>query len=438
MVLLAGILLTGCGAGGGNSKKNASNSTGFLIYGIASKGPIKVGFVTVHALDTTGTPGGLLGTTITADDGSYAVDIGTYTGNILVEVKKGTYIDEATKVVKTNESMRAAVTQVKGSAVVMVTPFTEIAVRKAGTLTTDNIENANALAGTMAGGADIIGTRPANVLNAEECANAASYEIDYGLALASLSGMANGNIQDAMAKISEDLKDGKLNDHGVHLKDSLLAFLNNPNNQSGVTDPGQIEIDEATGNISRLGALIGKADHAFGPECLIFPGFGDIHVHCREDETGKQSHKEDYSTAAQAAMHGGVCFIGAMPNTPSPLLTSSQLQWHRNRCKNLPIHILHYVGIGPGTAPIAEHVPYKVFTGPSIGQLFFKDRQSLHNALSHYRGNHISFHVEDFDILEMSKNAKTHDQRRPRECVEKALSYVLEIIGEYKKIHRQK
>jgi len=79
MVLLAGILLTGCGSGGGNSKKNASNSTGFLIYGIASKGPIKVGFVTVHALDTTGTPGGLLGTTITADDGSYAVDIGTYT-----------------------------------------------------------------------------------------------------------------------------------------------------------------------------------------------------------------------------------------------------------------------------------------------------------------------------------------------------------------------
>ena len=190
-----------------------------------------------------------LGTTITADDGSYVVDIGTYTGNILVEVKKGTYIDEATLLEKTNQSLRAAVTQVKGSAVVMVTPFTEIAVRTAGALTTDNIENANALAGTMAGGADIIGTRPADVLNAEECANAASYEIDYGLALAALSSMVKeahaANIPDAMEKISNDLKDGKLDTHGVHLKDSFLAFLENPNNKSGVTDPDQTEIDDS-------------------------------------------------------------------------------------------------------------------------------------------------------------------------------------------------
>ena len=336
MVLLAGILLTGCGSGGGNSKKNASNSTGFLIYGIASKGPIKVGFVTVHALDTTGTPGGLLGTTITADDGSYAVDIGTYTGNILVEVKKGTYIDEATideatQVVKTNESMRAAVTQVKGSAVVMVTPFTEIAVRKAGALTTDNIENANALAGTMAGGADIIGTRPANVLNAEECANAASYEIDYGLALASLSSMVKeghvASIPDAMAKISEDLKDGKLNDHGVHLKDSLLAFLNNPNNQSGVTDPGQIEIDESivffsensimddTNSINQMFRTMEGLYSASNPSEDDIKGWFDINaaVDYLQDGNGSDEEAADWSNGG--GLYEGISLSAVILNT---------------------------------------------------------------------------------------------------------------------------
>src|SRR3990172_13089358 len=78
------IMMSGCGSGGGSSDKNPanynnkpSNSSSF-IYGIASKGPIKNGFVVVYALDASGNwdENKSLGVpTFTKDDGSYVVDI---------------------------------------------------------------------------------------------------------------------------------------------------------------------------------------------------------------------------------------------------------------------------------------------------------------------------------------------------------------------------
>src|SRR3989344_6485775 len=96
---------------------------------------------------------------------------------------------------------------------------------------------------------------------------------------------------------------------------------------------GVITINTRTGLITnvtkpRRGA---NTDHAFGTSCLIFAGFGDIHIHAREDETGKQLYKEEYTTVADAALHGGVVHISAMPNTPNPLVTKEQFVWHRER-----------------------------------------------------------------------------------------------------------
>lgn len=60
---------------------------------------------------------------------------------------------------------------------------------------------------------------------------------------------------------------------------------------------------------SKTGLILGVREHAelfwntrpkedeirFDPtETVIFPGFGDIHIHAREDESGKHIYKEDF------------------------------------------------------------------------------------------------------------------------------------------------
>ena len=51
--------------------------------------------------------------------------------------------------------------------------------------------------------------------------------------------------------------------------------------------------------IVEVGPHLGIADRRFGDECLIFAGFGDIHIHARDDVSGRECYKEDLSTAAQ-------------------------------------------------------------------------------------------------------------------------------------------
>ncbi len=203
---------------------------------------------------------------------------------------------------------------------------------------------------------------------------------------------------------------------------------------------GQIAIDQQTGLITRVARgeefpeqkALGPPNYIFPKDVLIFSGFGDIHIHAREDETGEQCYKEDYTTVNAAAIHGGVVHTSDMPNTKAPLITAAQLHWHQNRCKGYPVTMFHYVGIGQETRPLEEeNVAYKVFTSHSVGTLFFRSEEELRNALQHYRKKRVSFHVEDFAIIEANKDKPTHDKRKPVECVEKALEYVLKIIEDY-------
>src|SRR3989344_2402238 len=75
---------------------------------------------------------------------------------------------------------------------------------------------------------------------------------------------------------------------------------------------GRIEIDQS-GIISKIGSPTGAADFVFKDE-LIFPGFIDLHVHAREDAGHAQDYKEDFTTAGEAAIHGGVVALADMPN----------------------------------------------------------------------------------------------------------------------------
>ena len=171
---------------------------------------------------------------------------------------------------------------------------------------------------------------------------------------------------------------------------------------------GQVLIED--GLIRAVGPSLGKPQHVFGESFLIFAGMGDVHIHAREDVTGRDSYKETFATAAAAALHGGVLHVADMPNNPAaPIDDASYVAKERLLLgQRLSVTFTLYAGIGPGTRPLARVVPYKAYMGPSVGDLYFSSLEQLDQTLAYYTGQAVSFHCEDPALLEAHRGAATH------------------------------
>lgn len=193
---------------------------------------------------------------------------------------------------------------------------------------------------------------------------------------------------------------------------------------------GAVEIDRHTGLITHVGAVTGRSD-ADCSGCLIFPGFGDIHIHAREDISGGQIYKEDFRTASAAAVHGGVVQMVDMPNNPVAPVDDARYDAKHQLTAVSDVHVTLYAGIGPGTQPLRRHVPYKAYMGPSVGDLFFTSQAQLEETIARYRGCNVSFHCEDPEILDASQGEGTHEQRRPALAEITATRFALALIERY-------
>ncbi|WP_129124895.1 hypothetical protein [Geomonas oryzae] len=225
-------LLAACGGGG-------SSSSSTTVNGVASKGPIKDGAVSVYAVNADGTRGRLLGTGTTGSDGTYKVQNLSYKGNLIVIVTGGTYLDEATGTADVpNTVLKAALSDVTGSVNVAVTPLTDVAFKQmssaAGGFSKTNIDHSNAVVST-AFGVDIIGTQPVDVTDATKVASASSQTaVDYGVALAAISQMVkNGDasdVKDAIGMIQSDLsaETPMLSTTGGALTQAIVALTSGP------------------------------------------------------------------------------------------------------------------------------------------------------------------------------------------------------------------
>lgn len=193
----------------------------------------------------------------------------------------------------------------------------------------------------------------------------------------------------------------------------------------------QVRFDGET--IAAVGSALGKPDYQFGDDSLIFAGMGDIHVHARDDVSGAETYKEDFSTAAQAALNGGVVHVADMPNNRVAPIDDASYRGKQAhlRERNVPIQVTLYAGIGPATRPLSFAVPYKVYMGHSVGDLFFTTLEDLDRVLANYQGCDVSFHCEDPVLLEANKHAATHEQRRPSECEVSATRFALAMIEKY-------
>jgi dihydroorotase len=165
-----------------------------------------------------------------------------------------------------------------------------------------------------------------------------------------------------------------------------------------------------------VGSALGTPDYAFGDECLVFPGMGDIHIHARDDASDIETYKEDFCTAARAAINGGVVHVADMPNNRIPPIDDASYRGKQEhlRQRNVPIQVTLYAGIGPGTRRLSFAVPYKAYMGPSVG-----------------RGCDVSFHCEDPILLERHSAAATHEERRPPECEVSATRFAIRMIEKY-------
>lgn len=196
----------------------------------------------------------------------------------------------------------------------------------------------------------------------------------------------------------------------------------------------QMAIDPQTGLISDFGDLgVPQAQvEFFSDDCLAFAGMGDIHIHAREDVSGQHLHKEDFLTATAAALNGGVTHVADMPNNPIPPIDETTYRAKLALTDRAPVSILLYGGIGPDTHPLQKKVPYKVYMGPSIGELFFENDQQLEDALKRYQGQHVSFHCEDPVEMKRHQHAPHHHLKRPSSCEIMATRTALRLIEKFK------
>lgn len=193
---------------------------------------------------------------------------------------------------------------------------------------------------------------------------------------------------------------------------------------------GRIEINTETHLIEKVGKPQGNADLKAG-DSLIFPGFVDLHVHAREDISNTQSYKENFLTMSKAALHGGVVCVGDMPNNLVAPVNDARYHEKEILAKTSLIDVVLYGGIGPETSPLSFPVPYKVFMGPSIGDLYFTSKAQLEQSIARYQGQNISFHCEDPEILERNKGQESHELQRPRKAEIEAVDFALFMIEKY-------
>lgn len=194
---------------------------------------------------------------------------------------------------------------------------------------------------------------------------------------------------------------------------------------------GQVRVEQ--GKIVEVGAGLGTPDYGFDEHCLIFAGMGDVHIHAREDVTGKETHKESFTTASAAALHGGVVHVADMPNNPRAPVDEQSYVGKKELLESarLPVTFTLYAGIGPGTRPLPQVVPYKAYMGPSVGELFFTSLEQLDETLVHYRQQAVSFHCEDPLLLDRHRHEEFHENRRPPSCELSATRFALAMIEKY-------
>ncbi|MBI4567786.1 MAG: Ig-like domain-containing protein [Planctomycetes bacterium] len=232
VILAAAVVAAGCGAPSDSLLTLLAETSGPVVSGMVSKGPVSGATVRLFTVDAAGRVDREIAAAATDGAGRFTMRLpaGAPLGDMLfLRATGGTYADEATLervTLAAGQEMTAAVTARPGEALtgLVVTPLTHFAATlagaRAGGLTVDNARIAATLVGNHFGVADILRTAPIDAgARTEGGAAATSGAAQYGLLLAALSRLAEdlragaapslSNPFDLVAALALDVADGR-------------------------------------------------------------------------------------------------------------------------------------------------------------------------------------------------------------------------------------
>jgi dihydroorotase len=180
----------------------------------------------------------------------------------------------------------------------------------------------------------------------------------------------------------------------------------------------------------------------------LLPGLIDPHVHFR---TPGLEHKEDWRTAAKAALRGGYTTVFDMPNTLPPTVSAALLQQKKAlidaQLQDIGIPLRYQLYFGADKQHLSEIykvkktvIGIKVFMGCSTGNLVIDDDESLHAvfAIAATQGLIVAVHAEDEGLIQArkkqfadAKHYKDHSSVRNVEVAVRAVEKAIQLANIY-------
>ncbi len=244
------------------------------ITGAAIKGPVSGANVMAFGVGPDGTKGTQVGAATTDDSGDFQMQLGNYSGALMLEMTGGSFNDEATGThmgMGATDLMTVVLPNVPTGSVltgVQITPLTSMAQRMAqnmpGGMTQANIMQSNSAMGDYFGVSDITSVHPMDPTVPGSGANVDQDERDYGMAIAAMSEYASsmrmttssGMVTAMMNDASDGVMNGMMGASGIDMggmggmthgmmmpadagtsgmATAMMSFVSSPQNRSGVT-----------------------------------------------------------------------------------------------------------------------------------------------------------------------------------------------------------
>ncbi len=185
-----------------------------------------------------------------------------------------------------------------------------------------------------------------------------------------------------------------------------------------------------------------------GTGLFLLPALIDPHVHFR---VPGEEQKEDWETAARAAIAGGVTTVFDMPNNTPSCITAQRLRDKKaliNQQLKMPLRYGLYLGADQNHL---EEIPklkdqivgLKIYMGSSTGDLLMNDPKSLETAFRIAAENDVlvAVHAEDEELIqkrinecksELQLGAAAHSIIRNEEVAARAVAQAIDLAAKYK------
>ena len=178
---------------------------------------------------------------------------------------------------------------------------------------------------------------------------------------------------------------------------------------------------------------------------ILLPGMIDPHTHIRDLD---QAYKEDWISASQAAVAGGVTTLFDMPNTIPPTTDLDGFKAKLRACEKAWINHKLFIGVENELWNIREMIGFnkeiiagiKLFLAHSSSNKIVKERSFLTEVLELAKelGLIVAVHTEMEDCLQVWRNKgikpsiANHDQLRNRVCSIEGTHLMLELTNSIK------